>query len=183
LPTSRENQHRPGGTRSSGGTSRGGSNQQQPPTNADTVLHTGEPPLHLGYEIGSHMSTRTAEVTNHHKTPPTCTGHSIRQPNPSPALSPGKVGLQHRRRVIGHRRPCRCLPGCRQRPRRSEKPTSAFSTPRLTARHRRPPHPTVRRRPQCQQPYRSRQQPVSRRGQQPAVAARQARSRHRQPDQ
>jgi hypothetical protein len=25
----------------------GGSNPQQPPTNADTVLHVAEPPLHL----------------------------------------------------------------------------------------------------------------------------------------
>jgi hypothetical protein len=127
---------------------RGGSNPQQPSTNADTVLHTGEPPLHLGYEAGSYMSTRSAEVANHHKPPPACTGHNIKQPNPSPALSPGKVGPQHRRPVIGHRRPCHRQPGCWQRPRRSEKPTSAFSTTRLTARRRRPPHPTVRRRPQ-----------------------------------
>jgi hypothetical protein len=128
------------------GVSRGGSNPQQPSTNADTVLHVGEPPLHLGYETGSYVST--IEVANHHKPPPTCTGHSIRQPNPSPALRPGKVGPQHRRPVTGHRRPCRRQPGCRQRPHRSEKPTSAFSTTRLTARRRRPPHPTVRRRPQ-----------------------------------
>jgi hypothetical protein len=94
------------------------------------------------------MSTRSAEVANHHKPPPTCTGHSIRQPNPSPALSPGKVGPQHRRPVTGHRRLCRRQPGCRHRTRRSEKPTSAFSITRLTARRRRPPHPTVRRRPQ-----------------------------------
>jgi hypothetical protein len=125
-----------------------GSNPQQSPTNTDTVLHVGEPLLHLGHEIGSHMSTRSAEVANHHKPPPTCIGHNIRQPNPSPALSPGKVGPQHRRPTTGHRRPCRRLPGCRQRPRRSEKPTSAISTPRLTARRRRPPHPTVCRRPQ-----------------------------------
>jgi hypothetical protein len=111
LPTSRGNQHRPGGTRSSGGTSRGGSNPQQPPTNADTMLHVGEPPQHLGYKTGSHVSTRSAEVTNHHKPPPTCTGHNIRQPNPSPALSPGKVGPQHRCPVTGHRCPCRRLPG------------------------------------------------------------------------
>jgi hypothetical protein len=148
LPTSWENRHRPGGTRSSGVTSRGGSNPQQPPTNTDTVLHAGEPPLHLGHEIGSHMSMRPAEVANHHKPPPTCTGNSIRQPNLSPALSPGKVGPQHRRPTTSHRRPCHCLPGSRLRPRRSEKPTSNFSTPRLTARHRRPPHPAVHRRPQ-----------------------------------
>jgi hypothetical protein len=139
--------------------------------------------MHLGYETGSHVSMRSAEVTNHHKPPPTCTEHSIRQPNPSPALSPGKVGPQHRCPVTCHRRPCRRLPGNRQRPRRSEKTTSAFSTPRLTARRRRPPRPTVRRRPQRQQPHCSRQQPVSRRGQPLAGAARQASSRCRQPDQ
>jgi hypothetical protein len=93
------------------GVSRGGSNPQQPPTNANTVLHVGEPPQHLGYETGLHVSTRSAEVTNHHKPPPTCTGHNIRQPNPSPALSPGKVGPQHRCPLTGHRRPCRRLPG------------------------------------------------------------------------
>jgi hypothetical protein len=61
----------------------------------DTVLHAGEPPLHLGHEIGSRMSTRPAEVANHHKPPPTCPGNNLRQPNPSLALSLGKVGPQH----------------------------------------------------------------------------------------
>jgi hypothetical protein len=45
-------------------------------------------------------------------------------------------------------------PPSRQRPRRSEKPTSAFSTTRLTARRRRPPHPTVRRPPAAELPTR-----------------------------
>jgi hypothetical protein len=94
------------------------------------------------------MSTRPIEVANHHKPPPTGIGNGLTKPNPSPALSPGKVGLQHRRPATSHRRPCCRLSGCRSRPRRSEKPTAAFSTPRLTARRRRPPHPAVRRRPQ-----------------------------------
>jgi hypothetical protein len=70
------------------------------------VLHADEPPLHLGCETGSDTSTRSVEVANHHKPPPTCIGHSIRQPKPSPTLSPGKVGPRHRRPVTGHRRPC-----------------------------------------------------------------------------
>jgi hypothetical protein len=78
------------------GATRDGSSPQQSSTNADTVQHAGEPPLHLGCETGSDTSTRSAEVANHHKPPPTCTGHSIRQPKPSPTLSPGKVGPQHR---------------------------------------------------------------------------------------
>jgi hypothetical protein len=60
------------------GTTKGGSNPQQPPTTTDTELHAGEPLLHLGHEIGSHMSTRPAEVANHHKPPPTCTGNGLR---------------------------------------------------------------------------------------------------------
>jgi hypothetical protein len=77
------------------------SSRQPTPTPCCT---RGEPPLHLDYETGSYLSMRSAEVANHHKPPPTCIGHSIRQSNPSPALSPGKVGPQHRRPATGHRR-------------------------------------------------------------------------------
>jgi hypothetical protein len=54
-------------------------------------------------------------------------------------------------------------PPSRQRPRRSEKPASAFSTTRLTARRRRPPHPTVRRRPQRRRYLRYSASPTGRR--------------------
>jgi hypothetical protein len=105
------------------------------------------------------MSTRPVEIANHHKPPPTCIGSGLRIPNPSPTLSPQKVGPKHRRPVTSHRRPCRCLPGCMSRPRRSEKPTTAFSTLRLTARRRRPPHPAVRRRPQHRRKSRAGRRP------------------------
>jgi hypothetical protein len=55
------------------------------------------------------------------------------KPNPSPALSPGKVGLQHRRLATSHRCPCRRLPGCRA------------ATPQNREAHRRLLHPTLDR--------------------------------------
>jgi hypothetical protein len=44
------------------------------------------------------------------------------RPNPSPTLSPSKVGSEDRHPLASHRRPCHCPSGCKPRPRRSEKP-------------------------------------------------------------
>jgi hypothetical protein len=52
------------------GMQKDGSNPPQQPTTTDTALHAGEPLLHLGCEIGPHMSARPTEVANHHRPPP-----------------------------------------------------------------------------------------------------------------
>jgi hypothetical protein len=52
------------------GTPKDGSNPPQQPTTTDTALHANEPPLHLGHEIGPHVSARPTKVANHHKPPP-----------------------------------------------------------------------------------------------------------------
>jgi hypothetical protein len=52
------------------GTPKDGSNPPQQPTTTDTALHANEPPLHLGHEIGPHVSARPTEVANHHRPPP-----------------------------------------------------------------------------------------------------------------
>jgi hypothetical protein len=48
--------------------------------------------------------------------------------NPSPALSPSKVGSEDRHPSASHRCPCHCPAGCRPRPRQSEKPNHCLVT-------------------------------------------------------
>jgi hypothetical protein len=63
------------------------------------------------------------------------------KPNPSPALSLGRVRFEDQQPPASHLRPHRSPPYCRSRPCRSEKPDHRFSSMELDRRRRWPSDP------------------------------------------
>jgi hypothetical protein len=69
-PSSQDHRHRLEELRSTTEGTEGWNRPQQLPNPTDTAPPIGEPPLHLGHEIGPHLSDRPAEVANRQRPPP-----------------------------------------------------------------------------------------------------------------